>query len=489
MKKFLSILFILCFSLAGFSQNKSFKLKMKINGLQDSTCYLLNYYGSKMYYNDTAQFNKEGVVIFEKDDKPKGGLYIVYTGGKRLFELIINDENSIDLVTDTLDYIGKMTVKKSTENKLFFDYLKFLSTKQKSSIPMRDKLQAKGTSKKEKKEINQELADIGVAISNYRADIISKNSSLFISTFFTAMNESKTPEFNEVKNDSIKRLLKYEHYKNHYFDDIDFSDDKINNTPLYHNKIEKFFKSIVYPTPDSVNKEIDVLLGKSKANDELFKYTTYYLLSHYEKSKIMGMDAVFAHIGLNYYTHELAYWSDSTQIEKIQDKARKLWPLLLGKKAIDLSLLDTSGTNWERLHNVKAKYTILVFWDPDCGHCVKELPKLSHAVDSLKKTLDIKVFSVSSNHSEEWKTFIKKNNIDFINVAVPMEAYSDQNKATQFIIDGHTDIKSLNYNKTYDIFSTPQIYLLDSDKIIIGKKLDSELLKQVINKEESKLKR
>ena len=201
------------------------------------------------------------------------------------------------------------------------------------------------------------------------------------------------------------------------------------------------------------------------------------------------MDAVFAHIGLNYYTHELAYWLDSTRIEKIQDIARKLSPFLLGKKAIDLSLLDTSGTNWERLHNVKAKYTILVFWDPDCGHCVKELPKLSHVVDSLKKTLDIKVFSVSSNHSKEWKIFIKKNNIDFINVAVPMEAYSDQNKATQFIIDGHTDIKSLNYNKTYDIFSTPQIYLLDSDKIIIGKKLDSELLKQVINKEEAKLKR
>jgi peroxiredoxin len=200
----------------------------------------------------------------------------------------------------------------------------------------------------------------------------------------------------------------------------------------------------------------------------------------------MGMDGVFAHIGLNYYTHELAFWSDSTQIEKIQDKSRKLSPLLMGKKAINLSLLDTSGNKWESLHNVKAKYTVLVFWDPDCGHCVKELPKLSHAIDSLKKTIDIKVFSVSSNHNEEWKTFIKKNNIDFINVAVPIEAYSDQNKATQFIIDGHTDLKSLNYNKTYDIFSTPQIYLLDNEKMIVGKKLDSELLKQVLNKEEAK---
>lgn len=489
MKKFLSILLILCFSLAGFSQKNSFKLKMKINGMQDSTCYLLNYYGGKMYYNDTAQFNNDGLVIFTKDEQPKGGLYIVYTGGKRLFEIIINEENLIDLETDTVDYIGKMSVKKSNENKLFFNYLKFLSGKQKNSIPMRNKLQAKGTSEKEKTKINKDLATIGVEISKYRSTIIKENNDLFISVFFNLMKESKTPEFENIKNDSLKRLMRYEHYKNHYFDDVDFTDDRINNTNLYHNKIEKYFKSVAYPNPDSIIKDVDVIIGKAKANDELFKYTTFYLLSTYEKSKIMGMDAVFSHIGLNYYTHELAYWSDSTQIERIQDKARKLSPLLLGKKAINLSLLDTSGNKWESLHNVDAKYTILVFWDPDCGHCVKELPKLSHAVDSLKKTIDIKVFSVSSNHNDEWKTFIKKNNIDFINVAVPIEAYSDQQKATQFIIDGHTDLKSLNYNKTYDIFSTPQIYLLDRNKFIVGKKLDSGLLVQVLNKEEAKLKK
>ena len=489
MKKFFPTLLILCFSLAGFSQNKPFKLKMKINGMQDSACYLLNYYGSKMYYNDTAQFNNNGVVIFEKDEKPKGGLYIVYTGGKRLFEIIINDEDYIELETDTLDYIGKMSVKKSKENKLFFEYLSFLSKKQKGSIPMRNKLQAKETSAKEKTEINKKLANIGVEINEYRDNIIKNNNDLFISVFFKTMNETQTPNFAEIKNDSLKRLMKYEHYKNHYFDNLDFSDDRINNTPLYHNKIEKYFKSIAYPNPDSIIKDVDIVLEKAKANDELYKYTTYYLLSYYEKSKIMGMDAVFAHIGLNYYTHELAFWSDSTQIEKIQDKSRKLSPLLIGKPAINLSLLDTSGNKWEQLYNVKAKYTVLVFWDPDCGHCIKELPKLSKAVDSLKQTFDIKVFSVSSNHSEEWKKFIRNNKIDFINVAVPMEAYSDQNKATQFIIDGHTDLKSLNYNKTYDIFSTPQIYLLDSKKIIVGKKLDAELLKKVVQKEEAKSKK
>jgi hypothetical protein len=61
--------------------------------------------------------------------------------------------------------------------------------------------------------------------------------------------------------------------------------------------------------------------------------------------------------------------------------------------------------------------------------------------------------------------------------------YEDKQVATEYIRKGYTDLKSLNYSTTYDVFTTPQIYLLDKDKTIIAKKLDSELLKQVLNKE------
>mgnify|MGYP000114932686 CR=1 FL=1 len=209
MKKFFSILFVLFFSLAGFSKDKPFKLQLKIDGMQDSTCYLLNYYGSKMYYNDTAQFNSQGVVVFNQETQPKGGLYIVYTGGKRLFELIINNENNIELATDTSDYVGKMNVKKSKENTVFFDYLKFLSKKQKDALPLQNQLKNKEISEKEKKKINTQLAATGEAIKEYRADAIAKNNDLFVSVFFKAMNETVIPPFESVKNDSLKKLLNY----------------------------------------------------------------------------------------------------------------------------------------------------------------------------------------------------------------------------------------------------------------------------------------
>ena len=244
---------------------------------------------------------------------------------------------------------------------------------------------------------------------------------------------------------------------------------------------------MIYPTPDSIIKEVDIIIGKSKANKDIFKYTVHHLLSYYEKSKIMGMDGIFSHIGLNYYTHDLAYWADSAQVEKVQDRARKIAPLIIGKPAINLSLLDTSGNNWVNMYrDIQSEYTVLIFWDPDCGHCKKELPKLAHYIDSVKSTIDIKVYSVSSHHNAQWKKFITDYNLDFINVAVPQEVYEDQQKATDYIIKGLTDLKSLNYNITYDVYTTPQLYLLDKSKTIIAKKLDAALLKTVIGREEAR---
>jgi peroxiredoxin len=486
MKKIFPILLILAISLSAFSQNNAYKIKMKIDGMKESPCYLINYFGQQRYYKDTAQFNTDGLVIFEGKEHHQGGIYGVFTGGKLLFEIVINGESLIDLETDTLNYIEHMKVKASKENKVFFEHLKLINEKQKTAQPLRTKLNLEGTSDKEKKKLNTALVLIGKEINDYRLAVIQDYPDLFVSVIFKTMKETDAPDFEEIKNDSLNRLMKYEYIKKHYFDEVDFSDARINYTPLYHNKIEQYFKKIVYPMPDSIIKEVDMLISKAKANDDIFKYTVHYLLNFYEKSNIMGMDGVFSHIGLNYYTQDLAFWADSAQIEKVQDRARKIFPILIGKQAINLTLLDTSSNNWVSLtKDIQADYTVLVFWDPDCGHCKVELPKLAQYIDSIKTTVDIKVYSVSSNHNDAWKSFIVEHQLDFINVAVPKEVYEDKQKATQLIVSGKTDLKSLNYSTTYDVYTTPQIYLLNKTKKIIAKKLDTDLLKLIINKEEA----
>jgi len=483
MKKFFALTLITLISLASFAANNDgYNIKVTIKGVKDTNVYLANYFGNKQYYKDTAVADANGVCIFKGDEPLPGGLYSIVVPGKKIVEIIVN-EPVIVLETDTNDLVKNMVVKKSNENKLFFEHLMFISSKQKESQPIRAKLAA--AKDKDKDALIKKINAIDAQVKAYRLSLMEKHPKSFVTTIFKTMREPEAPSFETEKNDSTVKYLRYMYVKEHYFDDVDFSDERLIRTPLYHNKIEKYFKSLVIPHPDSINKEADYVITKAKANKELFKYTVHYLTNTYEKSKIMGMDAVFVHMALNYYTHDLAYWVDSTQIEKIQERAKKLNPLLIGKQAPNISLLDTSGNAWVNMHKLQAEYTVLIFWDPECGHCKKELPKIVDYYNTIKDK-GVVVYSVSSDHNEAWKKFIRENNIDFINVAVPQEVYKDQQKATEYILKGFTDLKSLNYNATYDIFSTPVIYLLDKNKNIIAKRLDSDLLKNVLEREWSK---
>ncbi|HRP45816.1 MAG TPA: redoxin domain-containing protein, partial [Ginsengibacter sp.] len=40
-------------------------------------------------------------------------------------------------------------------------------------------------------------------------------------------------------------------------------------------------------------------------------------------------------------------------------------------------------------------FTIVAFWDPDCGHCKKEIPRLAEVYHKMKKDgIDIETYSV-----------------------------------------------------------------------------------------------
>ena len=36
------------------------------------------------------------------------------------------------------------------------------------------------------------------------------------------------------------------------------------------------------------------------------------------------------------------------------------------------------------LHKIEAPFTVLFFWDPDCGHCKKSMPKMLEFYDDFK---------------------------------------------------------------------------------------------------------
>ena len=118
---------------------------------------------------------------------------------------------------------------------------------------------------------------------------------------------------------------------------------------------------------------------------------------------------------------------------------------------------------WVKLSDVKADYTILIFWDVDCGHCQKEIPKVLEVYNELlKEKKDVKVFSVYNQQElDKYLKYIDEKKLDWINV-----------------YDG---VHYNNLADKYDIFSTPVIYVLDKNKVIKARKIEVEQIKNIVN--------
>jgi thiol-disulfide isomerase/thioredoxin len=484
MKKLLLLISILSLTfntdaqtLAELLQKKTsgHKITGTITGLQDSTVMLAYYFGGKQYATDTAVVTN-GKFTFEGKKELKGGMYLVVLSESRYFDIIVSEQH-FSFNTKTDDLVGAMTFKNSKENPVFYKYLNFITDMQKEVTPLRKQLEtAEGENKK---ALQEKALEVDKKVKIYRSNFIKNNSDKFFTKIINATTEPVIPESPLDSLGNPDKTFPYRFYKKHFWDNIDFSDERMLRTPIFYSKMDQYLDKLTAKHPDSINVSADILVEHSRANSEIFQYVVSYITSTYERSKIMGMDAVFVHMVENYYITKQCDWVDSTQLVKISDRAQKIAPNLIGRKASEFLdfygrpfMKDTSGV-LHTLQEIKADYTVLVFFGPTCGHCKKEMPKIKNDVDSLTSVgYDIKTFAVATEFDKnEWKKFITAQETgDWINVA---DINHDE--------EGNP-VASSDWRDKYDIYSTPVIYLLDKDKNIIAKRITHTQIVEIISR-------
>lgn len=439
------------------------EIKVTVKGFKEgSNCILGNYYGDKQYIKDSAKVGPKGELVFKGKTKYPQGVYFIFPDNKKYFDIIMDADQHFSLETDTADYISNMKVKGSEENASFFDYQRLIMSQQKLAEPLRAELK-KTKNKDSIKIVSDKLSKIDSVVKR-KMNTITSHKETMIAKWFKAMEEPVIPETPTLPNGQKDTLFPFRYYKAHFFDNVDFNDERILYTPTFHQKVKQYMEKMTLQIPDSINVSADYLVEKARNNPEVFKYVVYWLTLNYESSKIMGMDAVFVHMVKKYYATHQATWVDSTQLYKITDKAAWLDPVLLGRKAPPIKMLDTTGVKTISLYDVKAKYTVLIFWDEDCGHCQKEVPKLKELYDSKLKAMGVEVYAVATEDKvKEWKKFIIDHKLHWINVYQP----NNYERAVT--------------KKTYDVLTTPYIYLLDENKIIKAKHIDTEQLGNLID--------
>jgi len=453
-----------------FFNNQSFadgyKIKVKINGLKDTTIYLGYHFGEKNFVLDTTNVNNKGEAIFKGEKNLDRGIYLIILPEKSFFEIIIDKDQDFSVETDTSskaeNFVKNLKIKGSKENQVFNDYQKFMIMESEKVGALRKKMQQQKNNKDSVNVYKQKIKDLDKEVKNKWKEIIKSNPEALLSKVINSLNDVVVPDAPLDENgNKIDSLFEYHYYKNHFFDNVDFSDDALLRSPILFYKLNQYFKKIIIQIPDSVIVESEKIIEKSKANDDVFQYVLQFIFNYANSSNIMGMDKAFVFLAEEYYLSGQATWVDSSFIEKIRNRVNELTPNLIGNLAPELKM-TTYDEKYVSLHQIKAEYTILIFWDPDCGHCKKDLPKL-HKLYQKYWEKGVEVFSVYTQVDyKNWKSFLEEKGLtDWINV------YDPYNFS--------------NFRSKYNVVSTPLIYVLDKDKKIIAKRIDTETVEKILS--------
>ena len=450
MRKLIALAFLLV-SINTFSQQDGYNIEIKLDGLSDTVCYLVSYYGGKFQVIDTSEVIDHSL-HFNKKSSLEGGIYLL-AGEKmnKYFELIIGADQEFKITASKNDLIPSLQSIGSDENKYFFEYLKFNNAEFKKIQSYQNQLKnSKEIS--ETKRLKENIKDINQKITDYKSVYISKHPKSLLSKVFTGMQEPAVDE-------TLPMQDAYLSYKKQYWNKIDLIDGRMLRTPILHNRFINYFDKLVVQHPDSLIQEIDIFLNQPMA-EEIKNHFIWNLTLKYEYPEIMGMDKVFVHMVRNYiHTKKLSGLSE-TVIKNIEDRAEKIGRVLIGEAAPELVMMNNQD-KVQSLYDVESKYTLVIFWDQECQVCQQELKRLKELKNQTH--LGITIFAVGTDSKiEDWKKYIIEQKLDWVNV-----------NGTQSFTD--------DYHSLYDIYSTPTVYLLDENKKIIAKRLSVSQIKDFIS--------
>jgi thiol-disulfide isomerase/thioredoxin len=453
-----------------------YKINITLTNNNDSMVYLCHYYGKgqTVYKDDSAKITKgTSKVTLAATKKLIGGIYMLWFGSAApQFEFILSNGDEFGLEIDKTNMNKSAKFTGSDENTKFYEYQNYLGSIGERYQAINNELSSAKT-KADTNKVNEKSKKLSAEMKDYRNEFCKKYPTTFTSTIFNALAEPEVPEKDPMLADGKTKdsTFRYRTFKGQYWSRFNFADDRIICTPIYEKKLEDYFKLIV-PAPDSMNKEADMLLAKTKNSPELFKYSLWWITRYAETSKVMGMDESFVYLVENYYQKGMATWLEDTSLEKYIDRAKKIAPNMVGQPAIDVRLPDAKGTITP-LSTIYPQndYTLLVFWSPTCGHCQKEIPRVDSVAKIISKKVKFKVYGVETDlEDEKWEKLIKEN---------------DLNKNWVHV---HDPNRTSNFRATYDVYSTPVMYLIDKSGKIVGKKLDNSNIEGLIDFLEKKKK-
>ena len=463
---------LLCFGCSGTDPSTSSELsddgvdiKLQVEGITDGYGYFGGMLGETYFTTDSFPFDAKGRTHIVKTTKlPEGLYYMILPGRVGTLQFLLTDDQKFSLKTNLQNPAGEMLVEDSEENTLLYDNLKFEQNYQPRYGTIRNRLNAAAPGSSELATAQAQARAL-VAERKAHLDGFAKNHPEMFFTKFKLAGQNPPREEPRLPNGEIDEQMQVYLYRKAYWDNVDFTDGRLLRTPVYHNKLKTYIEQLIPQRADSLIKYADWITRQSMGHDSLFKYTANFIGRKYKEPSFMGADAVYVHMVKNFFTNDLAFWSNEYELKHLQQDAQIRSLSLPGKKAQDITVQEYQGGQIS-LYDLKAPLKVLYIYTTECENCQKETPLVMDVYREWRSR-GVEILALCTDQEESaWRNYVQKNGLTWHN------GFDPENKS-DYQYKWHMDI-------------TPEIYVINKDFEIVAKDLKAFQLPEVFARELAK---
>lgn len=452
---------------AGETATERPEITLVTAGTPAGTVYLIANIGDqKLIQDSTRVATAGGAAVFNRQRPYPRGLYFAYYPDKTAVQLMIDQDQQFTIRTDKNDLVNATTVNGSRANELFYDNRRFEAELQPRLREANSRLDGLTEGSPDHAATKAERDELLAQRKAYLDKMFADHPDNFYVTFKRA---GQNPEVREdlVKADgSPDNAARLEAYRKDFWSNVDFTDTALLRTPVIYNKLKRYMEDLSGRNAAAKIESADYLIRQIIDQPEYLRYFANWITLQYEpgKTNLMDGEAVYVHMIQNYFTPELAFWSDSMNIYGLQQRAREMSKSLIGQPGPNLTVPDLNGQP-KTLYDLPQPYLIVYLYNPTCDHCIEQTPKVLDFIRS-RPPGEIGLYAIAvDTEPAPWREFIN-----------------------QYGLGNHTNVFDPSNRAiygTYYVDHTPELYVLGPDRTIIGKNLKAGQVGAIIDRDKN----
>ncbi|MDR3184273.1 MAG: redoxin domain-containing protein [Prevotellaceae bacterium] len=434
---------------------QKFSVTVTLDGAQPGDTVLLKAYRPKQETIDTSMVKEGGMFSFQRDTLLSAGMYSLDVGGRTLdFFISEGEPQDFNIQYNLNEGLLSAQFAGSPENQALVAYIHFMREQQMRRQQLQQLIQSNGERPDSAALLNAQMEDLIREVRNKWTEVETAHSGKMIALFISSIREPEPAPFTVTDSsaniDSLRQDYYYMFFKEHFFDNYDLSSPYHLQMPFYAQALNTYFTRVLRPERQEALRQLARLVEKLNGNKPLYRYTVRELYDLYKSVPYPDLEGLFLEVGTKYIVERPDMW-DSSYVDRIAFNIELASKNPVGEKATDLKLTDVAGSAIS-LYDVQAAYTVLYFYNPQCGACAEVTPKV-HKTYQDYKSKGVQLFAVYVDRDKDvWMKYVMDNKyVDWINV-------------------WDADESAAIYSK-YDLHAIPMIYLLDDNKVIKAKDL------------------